>query len=155
MHKYSIYAVLSQIWNCRKSRFFGANFFWGKNWSVLIFTPFATRSSHVIFCHPPPSPPQVITSFMTSPLSETLQKFWKADYILSEMFFKNMKWYELSIWSSEEKKVWKDEQIWSEVLNYNGTLSPSHHVKRGPPQRWAQQNHFLRQRQRCSKSPQA
>ena len=25
-----------------KQRFFGANFFCGKNWSVLIFTPFAT-----------------------------------------------------------------------------------------------------------------
>ena len=25
--------------------FFGANFFWGKNWSVLIFTPFATMGN--------------------------------------------------------------------------------------------------------------
>ena len=27
-----------------KQRFFGANFFGGKNWSVLIFTPFATMA---------------------------------------------------------------------------------------------------------------
>ena len=27
-----------------KQRFFGANFFCGKNWSVLIFTPFATMT---------------------------------------------------------------------------------------------------------------
>ena len=26
----------------KNRRFFGANFFWGENWSVLIFTPFAT-----------------------------------------------------------------------------------------------------------------
>ena len=31
-----------------KQRFFGANFFCGKNWSVLIFTPFATMPLVII-----------------------------------------------------------------------------------------------------------
>ena len=45
-----IYAVLSRIRKCRKSRVFGANFL-GGHWLVLIFTPFATMC---------PSRPQVV-----------------------------------------------------------------------------------------------
>ena len=33
-----------------KQRFFGANFFCGKNWSVLIFTPFATMFLLFVVC---------------------------------------------------------------------------------------------------------
>ena len=48
MHKITnfkdIFAVLLQIWKCRKPRSFGANFLGSKNWSVLIFTLFATMT---------------------------------------------------------------------------------------------------------------